>query len=116
MKKVAIRKLNRTQLKKEATKEIYITGKILLDFFGYDKIEDLATSRREEASKKVFYQKKEYFNQDLQFPFQVMKECYDSSNTLLLEELMTKGVSDDLLLTLTTLENIILNKDYVKRL
>lgn len=63
MKKVAIRKLNRTQLKKEATKEIYITGKILLDFFGYDKIEDLATSRREEASKKVFYQKKEYFNQ-----------------------------------------------------
>ena len=63
MKKIAIRKLNRTQLKKEATKEIYITGKILLDFFGYEKIEDLATSRREEASKKVFYQKKEYFNQ-----------------------------------------------------
>ena len=62
MKKIAIRKLNRTQLKKEATKEIYITGKILLDFFGYTSIEELATSRRDSASKKVFYQKKDYFN------------------------------------------------------
>ena len=62
MKKIAIRKLNRTQLKKEATKEIYITGKILLDFFGYTRIEELATSRRDSASKKVFYQKKDYFN------------------------------------------------------
>ena len=61
MKKIAIRKLNRTQLKKEATKEVYITGKILLDFFGYDSIEELATSRRDPASKKVFYQKKDYF-------------------------------------------------------
>lgn len=60
--------------------------------------------------------KKEYFNQDLQFPFQVMKECYESSNALLFEELLSKGVSDDLLLTLTTLENVSLNKDYVKRL
>lgn len=63
MKKIAIRKLNRTQLKKEATKEIYITGKILLDFFGYDSIEDLATSRRDQASKKLFYQKKDYYQQ-----------------------------------------------------
>ena len=62
MKKIAIRKLNRTQLKKEATKEIYITGKILLDFFGYTSIEELATSRRDSAYKKVFYQKKDYFN------------------------------------------------------
>lgn len=62
MKKIAIRKLNRTQLKKEATKEIYITGKILLDFFGYESIDELATSRRDSASKKVFYQKKDYFN------------------------------------------------------
>lgn len=62
MKKIAIRKLNRTQLKKEATKEIYITGKILLDFFGYTSIEELATSRRDSASKKVFYQKKDFFN------------------------------------------------------
>lgn len=62
MKKIAIRKLNRTQLKKEATKEIYITGKILLDFFEYDSIEELATSRRDPASKKVFYQKKDYFS------------------------------------------------------
>lgn len=61
MKRIAIRKLNRTQLKKEATKEVYITGKILLDFFGYDSIEELATSRRDPASKKVFYQKKDYF-------------------------------------------------------
>ena len=61
MKKIAIPKLNRTQLKKETTKEIYITGKILLDFFGYDSIEELATSRRDSASKKVFYQKRDYF-------------------------------------------------------
>ena len=54
MKKVAIRKLNRTQLRKAATKETYITGKILLDFFGYDSIDQLVTSRRDPASKKVF--------------------------------------------------------------
>ena len=60
--------------------------------------------------------KKEYFNQDLQFPFQVMKECYESSNALLFEELLSKGVSDSLILTLATLENVSLNKDYVKRL
>ena len=62
MKKIAIRKLNRTQLKKEATKEIYITGKILLDFFDYKSIDELETSRRHAAAKKVFYQKKEYFH------------------------------------------------------
>lgn len=61
MKRIAIRKLNRTQLKKEATKEIYITGKILLDFFDYSSIEELATSRKDPASKKVFYQKRDYF-------------------------------------------------------
>lgn len=69
MKRIAIRKLNRTQLKKEATKEIYITGKILLDFFGYDTIEELATSRKDPASKKVFYQKKDYFRLSEPEPF-----------------------------------------------
>lgn len=61
MKKVAIRKLNRTQLRKAATKETYITGKILLDFFDYDSIDQLVTSRRDPASKKAFYQKQDYF-------------------------------------------------------
>ena len=55
MKKIAIRKLNRTQLKKDATKEVYITGKILLDFFGYHNINELATSRRDEKAKKRFF-------------------------------------------------------------
>lgn len=62
MKRIAIRKLNRTQLKKEATKEIYITGRILLDFFGYESIDNLATSRKDLSSKKKFYVKNEYFN------------------------------------------------------
>lgn len=69
MKKIAIRKLNRTQLKKEATKEIYITGKILLDFFGYSNLDQLATSRKDAASKKQFYQKKDYFYSSSPTPF-----------------------------------------------
>lgn len=63
MKKIAIRKLNRTQLKKEATKEVYLTGKILLDFFGYSDISELATSRRDAKAKKCFYNKNDYFSQ-----------------------------------------------------
>lgn len=64
MKKIAIRKLNRTQLKKDATKEVYITGKILLDFFGYHNINELATSRRDEKAKKRFFKKQDYFFTD----------------------------------------------------
>lgn len=69
MKKVAIRKLNRTQLRKAATKETYITGKILLDFFGYDSIDQLVTSRRDPASKKTFFQKQEYYRTSAPEPF-----------------------------------------------
>lgn len=69
MKKVAIRKLNRTQLRKAATKETYITGKILLDFFGYDSIDQLATSRRDPASEKIFYQKQVYYRESNLAPF-----------------------------------------------
>lgn len=58
-KKIAIRKLNRTLLKKEGTKEVYITGKnVLMPFFDYDDIEKLATSRREDEAKKLFAYKK----------------------------------------------------------
>ncbi len=69
MKRVAIRKLNRTQLKKEATKEIYITGKSLLDFFGYSDINQLATSRRDPKAKKEFFHKNDYFDNDTPTPF-----------------------------------------------
>lgn len=58
-KKIAIRKLNRTLLKKEGTKEVYITGKnVLMPFFDYDDISKLATSRREDEAKRVFRYKK----------------------------------------------------------
>lgn len=58
-KKIAIRKLNRTLLKKEGTKEVYITGKnVLMPFFDYDDIEKLATSRREDKAKRLFVYKK----------------------------------------------------------
>ncbi len=58
-KKVAVRKLNRTLLKKEGTKEVYITGKnVLMPFFDYDDISQLATSRREDDAKKMFTYKK----------------------------------------------------------
>ncbi len=54
-KKTAIRKLNRTQLKKEGTKEIYITGKNeLMAFFDYHSIDELATSRSDERAKRTF--------------------------------------------------------------
>ena len=59
-KKVAIRKLNRTLLKKEGTKEVYITGKnVLMPFFGYSSINQLATSRKDEESKRQFIAKGE---------------------------------------------------------
>lgn len=58
-KKIAIRKLNRTLLKKEGTKEVYITGKnVLMPFFDYTNINDLATSRKEEKAKRLFEYKR----------------------------------------------------------
>lgn len=57
--RIAVRKLNRTLLKKEGTKEIYITGKnVLMPFFGFDNMEELPTSRKDEDSKRVFKFKK----------------------------------------------------------
>ncbi len=59
MKRIAIRKLNRTLLKKESTNETYLTGKnALIPFFGYDNIEQLETSRAEETSRYQFCDKK----------------------------------------------------------
>ena len=57
--KIAIRKLNRTLLKKEGTKEVYITGKnVLMPFFDYTDISDLATSRKEDSAKRMFSYKR----------------------------------------------------------
>lgn len=57
--KIAIRKLNRTLLKKEGTKEVYITGKnVLMPFFDYTDISDLATSRKEDSAKRMFFYKR----------------------------------------------------------
>ena len=52
--KVVIRKLNRTLLKKSGTKEIYITNVDLMRFFGYASMEQLPTSRNDERAKKLF--------------------------------------------------------------
>lgn len=61
MKKVAIRKLNRTQLAKAGTKQIYITGHFLLDFFGYKSINDLTVDDGT-SHKKKFYKKSDYYH------------------------------------------------------
>ncbi len=61
--KVAIRKLNRTLLKKAGTKEIYITNVDLMRLFDYTSIDQLATSRTDAQSKKLFRVKDEQGNQ-----------------------------------------------------
>lgn len=60
-KKIVICKLNRTLLKKEGTKEIYITANGLMSFFGYRDIEELPTSRKDPASKWPFFYKKNLY-------------------------------------------------------
>lgn len=63
--RIAVRKLNRTLLKKEGTKEIYITGKnVLMPFFGFDNMEELPTSRKDEDSKRVFKFKKNLYGEN----------------------------------------------------
>ena len=57
--KVAIRKLNRTLLKKEGTKEVYITGRpVFLPFFEIQDVDELPTSRQDERAKRLFAYKK----------------------------------------------------------
>ena len=64
-KKIAVRKLNRTLLKKEGTKEVYITGKnVLMPFFGFEYMDDLPTSRKDEESKRIFEFKKNIFGEN----------------------------------------------------
>jgi hypothetical protein len=101
MKKVAIRKLNRTQLRKAATKETYITGKILLDFFGYDSIDQLVTSRRDPASKKAFFQKQEYYRTSTPEPF--MLSVTKENN-----EVRLTGFSDHLPKDVTEVDYVVL--------
>ena len=62
MKRIFIRKLNRTQLFKEATKEIYITSKMLLDFFDCDSIDELATKRSDDKAQRPFFLKSQYYS------------------------------------------------------
>ena len=75
-KKVAIRKLNRTLIKKEGTKEVYITGKSgLMSFFGYENVENLPKKRKDEASKKIFINKRMgYDSADCYMELRVTKE------------------------------------------
>lgn len=119
MKKIAIRKLNRTQLKKEATKEVYITGKILLDFFGYNSIDELATSRRDPNAKKRFYHKKDYFYHDnpVSFLLNVTKENNEVRLTGFSEHLPddVKETDDIVLESIESPEGIIYLFDVVKK-
>lgn len=63
VKKVAIRKLNRTLLKKEGTKQFYVTGKeVLMKLFGYVSMDDLESTQTEN-NKKGLFNKKEYYTQ-----------------------------------------------------
>ena len=61
MKKVAIRKLNRTLLKKEGTKQFYITGKnVLLKLFDYADISELISTQNDK-NKVCLYLKREFY-------------------------------------------------------
>lgn len=53
IKKIAIKKLNRTQLKKEGTKEYYVTGLAFSDLFS-KKREDLSVNRSDSNAKIKF--------------------------------------------------------------
>lgn len=62
MKKIAIRKLNRTLLQKESTNEIYITGKEpLMNLFGYKDVIEVPIGRKSDDAKKEFYLKESYY-------------------------------------------------------
>lgn len=63
IRKIVVRKLNRTQLKKEGTKEIYLTGKGLLEFFGFADINELSTRRNDPKAQKLFFLKSQYYSQ-----------------------------------------------------
>lgn len=60
--------------------------------------------------------KKEYFRNDLQEVFEIMKKCYESTNTLVFQELLTKGINDELLLNLSSFQTVSTDKKYVQRL
>ena len=68
MKRIAIRKLNRTLLGKEGTKQTYITGRKLLDFFEC-QFEQLPTNGKDSNSRKTFYKKSEYFSSKEPTPY-----------------------------------------------
>ena len=53
-KKSVIRKLNRTQLKKEGSNEIYLTSKDFVPLFGFDDKKQLQRSRNDEKAKYKF--------------------------------------------------------------
>lgn len=94
-KKIAIRKLNRTLLKKEGTKEVYITGKnVLMPFFDYDDIEKLATSRREDKAKRLFVYKKKINEEKRSTTLTVTRENNEVRLTGFEDFFVTNGVNE----------------------